>query len=73
MAAKECLQIGKCSISEFGVVTAHSNDAFCVEIKVSISKDCIVMEIFILTQNALFECADNADNAENDTLPCNAV
>ena len=45
------------TISEFGVATAHSNDAFCVGIKISITIHSIEMEIFIPTQNASFECA----------------
>ena len=39
------------TISEFGVATAHPNDAFCVGIKISISIHSIQMEIFIPTKN----------------------
>ena len=43
--------------------TAHSIGAFCVGIKIFISIDCIVMAIFILTQNASFECAVEIPNS----------
>ena len=39
--------------NHFALATADSNDVFCVGIKVSISIDCIEMEIFIPTQNLL--------------------
>ena len=42
------------SITEFGVATAHPNDALCVGIKISISIHSIQVEIFIPTQNSSF-------------------
>ena len=50
-------------ISEFGVATAHSNDAFCVRIKITITVHSIEMEIYILTQNRSFKCAVATPNS----------
>ena len=51
------------AISEFGIATAHSNDAFFVGIKNSITIQSIKMEIFIPMQNASFECAEATPNS----------
>ena len=43
-------------ISKFGVATAaHPNDAMCIGIRIFIIIQSIEMEIFIPTQNTLFE------------------
>ena len=57
-------------ISEFGVATAHSNYALYVGIKISISIEWIVMEIFIPTQNVSFECAVATPNSLIGRILC---